>query len=162
MVKLEQLTRIHAPMQRCFDLARSVEVHLKGNVHFGEQAVASGGVTTGLIGPGQTVTWRARHLGVRQTLTSQITAFQPPRYFQDTRLAGAFREMQHDHHFRALASGTTEMLDIFRFAAPIPVLGRISEILFLRRYMAALLTERNQAIKQAAESEEWRLYLPCE
>ncbi len=54
------------------------------------------------------------------------------------------------------------MRDIFRFAAPIPVLGRIAEALVLGRYMQGLLRERNAVIKQIAESptEEWRQYLP--
>jgi len=33
MVRLEELTIVPAPIERCFDLARSVEVHLAGNVH---------------------------------------------------------------------------------------------------------------------------------
>ena len=48
MVTLETVTLIDAPIDRCFDLARSVEVHLAGNVHWGEAAVATGGVTSGL------------------------------------------------------------------------------------------------------------------
>jgi hypothetical protein len=55
MVRLEELTYIQAPIVKCFDLARSVEVHLAGNVHWGESTVATGGVTSGLIGPGQRV-----------------------------------------------------------------------------------------------------------
>jgi hypothetical protein len=70
---------IRTPIQRCFDLARSVEVHLAGNVHSGEAALATGGVTSGLIGMGYRVTWRAKHFGVWQELTSQITAFDPSR-----------------------------------------------------------------------------------
>jgi hypothetical protein len=64
MVRLEEITQIHAPIERCFDLARSVEVHLAGNVHSGEHAVAEDGVTSGLIDLGQRVTWRARHFAV--------------------------------------------------------------------------------------------------
>jgi hypothetical protein len=78
MVRIEELTTIDAPIERCFDLARSVEVHLAGNVHCGEQAVATAGVTSGLIGLGQRVTWRAKHFGVWQNLTSEITAMEPP------------------------------------------------------------------------------------
>jgi ligand-binding SRPBCC domain-containing protein len=161
MVTLNETTIIAAPIDRCFDLARSVEVHLAGNTHFGEQAVALEGATTGLLGLGDTVTWRARHFFVRQRLTSKTTAFDPPVYFQDTMLRGAFRSMQHDHHFRALSDGRCEMLDVFRFAAPIPLLGRIAESLVLRRYMQALLRERNAVIKEIAESqtEAWRQYL---
>jgi ligand-binding SRPBCC domain-containing protein len=159
MVRLEEITTIRAALDRCFDLARSVEVHLAGNVHFGEQAVATGGVTTGLIGLGQRVTWRAKHFGVWQNLTSEITAMEPPIYFQDTMVQGAFRFMRHDHYFRRLPAGETEMRDVFCFAAPFPLLGPMAETVLLRRYMQQLLHERNVAIKQIAESSEWRKYL---
>ena len=156
MVRLEERTVIHAPIERCFDLARSVEAHLAGNVHWGEQAVATGGVTSGLIGMGQRVTWQARHFGIRQRLTSEITAMDRPRYFQDTMVQGAFRFMKHDHFFRSLPAGETEMRDIFCFAAPLPVLGRLTEIAILRRYMQRLLRERIAVLRDIAES-RWTL-----
>ena len=159
MVRLEELTVIDAPIERCFDLARSVEVHLAGNVHSGEKAVALAGVTSGLLGMAERVTWRAKHFGVWQNLTSEITAMEPPSYFQDAMIQGAFRSMKHDHFFRSLSSGQTEMKDVFCFAAPLPVLGRLAEIVLLRRYMRALLHERNAAIKQIAESSDWTRYL---
>jgi len=160
MVKLEELTVIKAPIERCFDLSRSIGVHLAGSEHHGEAVVDGAEVTSGLIGMGQRVTWRAKHLGVWQTLTSKITAMEPPVYFQDTMVRGAFRFMQHDHYFRALSSGETEMKDVFCFAAPLPVLGRLAEIMLLRRYMRVLLHERNVVLKQIAESVNWRRYLP--
>src|SRR5947207_2550329 len=103
MVTLETLTLIRAPIERCFDLARNVEVHLAGNVHCGEAAVALAGVTSGLIGLGQRVTWRAKHFGVRQSLNSEITAMDRPTYFPDTMLHGAFRFMHHDQFLRPLS-----------------------------------------------------------
>ena len=160
MVRIEELTVIKAPIERCFDLARSVEVHLAGNEHCGETAVALAGVTTGLIDMGQRVTWRAKHLGVWQNLTSEITAMERPAYFQDRMIRGAFRFMKHDHYFRALPSEETEMRDVFCFAAPLPILGRLAESILLHRYMRDLLRERNAAIKQIAESSEWQRYLP--
>ena len=144
---------------RCFDLARSVQVHVLGNVHYGEQAVPIEGQTTGLLGLGERVTWRARHFGVRQTLTSEITEFDAPHAFQDTMVAGAFAWMQHDHFFREVGGGVTEMRDVFRYAAPLPVLGVLAERLVLDRYMRNLLRERNLVIKRVAESGIWRRYL---
>ena len=161
MVTITELTTIQAPLERCFDLARSVEAHLAGNTHFGEQAVATAGVTSGLLEVGQRVTWRGRHFYVRQTLASEITAMQSPFFFQDTMISGAFQSMRHDHHFKTLPSGETEMKDLFCFAAPLAILGLIAEALVLRRYMRELLRERNQVIKKIAESSEWREYLPC-
>jgi hypothetical protein len=159
MIHLEEITIIEAPIERCFDLARSVEVHLVANVHSGEQALAVDGITSELPELSQQVTWRAKHFGVWQELTSKYTAMQPPTYFQATMVKGTFRFMQADHFFRSLPSGATEMKDLFRVAAPLPVLGPLAEALFLRRYMLALLRERNAVIKQIAESNDWQHYL---
>ena|SRR6516225_8829857 len=160
VVRLEELTVIRAPIERCFDLARSVEVHLAGNVHSGEAAEAIDGITCGLIGPRQRVTWRAKHFGIWQALTSEITAMDRPTYFRDTMIRGAFRSMNHEHFFRPLSQDETEMRDVFCFAAPLRILGRLAEFVVLRRYMQALLRERNAAIKEIAESPAWRRYLP--
>ncbi len=162
MVELVEITHIVAPVKRCFDLARSIEVHLLGNRHWGDQA--SAGTRTGLMQTGEAVTWTARHFGVRQQLTSVITAFNPPGYFQDTMVKGIFRLMQHDHYFRhANVTGAGEavtcMRDVFRFAAPFGPLGWLAERLVLRRYMRGLLRERNAVIKQVAESAQWREYV---
>jgi hypothetical protein len=162
MIHLEETTIIAAPIARCFDLSRSVEVHLRSNVHSREQALARGGITSGLVGLGQQVTWRARHFGVWQNLTSRTTAMEPPFYFQVTMVRGIFRSMQANHLFRALGPSTTEMKDVFVIAAPLPILGPAAEALFLRRYMLMLLRERNTVIKQVAESEEWKRYLPTQ
>jgi hypothetical protein len=159
MIRLEETTIIEAPIERCFDLSRSVEVHLLSNVHSGEQALAVGGVTAGLVGLSEEVTWRAKHFGVWQNLTSEITAMESPCYFQVTMVRGIFRFMQADHLFESLESGGTAMKDVFSIAAPLPLLGPIAEALFLRRYMLALLRERNTVIKRVAESSEWEQYL---
>lgn len=160
MVTLEDLTMIHAPIERCFDLARSVEVHLWRNVHCGEVAMAIGGVTSGLAGMGQRVTWRAKHFGVWHNLTSEITAMDRPTYFRNIMIEGIFRFMKHDHFFRPVSREETEMRSVYCFAAPLPILGRIAEVTFLRRYMQALLRERAAAVKEIAESLKWKEYLP--
>src|ERR1700744_6328649 len=154
MIRFEETTLIRGPIERVFDLSRSVEVHLLANVHDNEQALATAGVTTGLIGLGQQVTWRAKHFGFWHNLTSRITAMEPPTYFQVTMVKGIFHFMQADHRLRSLPSGLTELNDIFAIAAPVPILGRIAEILFLRRYMVGLNRERNAVIRQLAESDD--------
>ncbi len=158
MVRIEESTVIAAPVERCFDLARSVEVHLEGNVHWGESAVALEGATSGLLGEGDRVTWQARHFLTTQTLTSAISAMNRPAHFQDVMVRGAFAWMRHDHFF-AQEDGRTRMTDVFSFAAPLGPLGRIAEWAVLRRYMRALLRERNKVIKSIAESGRWREFL---
>jgi ligand-binding SRPBCC domain-containing protein len=158
MTVIRKTTVIQAPVERCFDLARSVDVHVTSTSFSGERAV--GGVTAGLMKLGDEVTWRARHLGMVQHLSSRITAFDPPRYFRDSMLRGVFSRIDHDHFFEAAPDGATIMTDVFDFQAPLGFLGRLAEHVFLAKYMDRLLSVRNEAIKRLAESEEWRRYLP--
>ncbi|HEY9137594.1 MAG TPA: SRPBCC family protein [Terriglobus sp.] len=157
MVELHVQTHIAAPIERCFDLARSIELHLLGTQATGEQAI--GGVTSGLIGEGQSVRWRAKHFGIWQQLESRITAYDRPAFFQDTMVKGAFRFMQHDHIFQRVDADHTLMEDRFVFAAPVPFFGRLAEELVLKRYMKRFLQQRNAILKQAAESDQWKSLL---
>jgi len=157
MPRIELTLHIEAPPERCFDLSRSVEAHLHSTSRSGERAV--GGVTSGLLGLGDEVTWEARHLGVRQRLTSRITRFDRPHHFRDSMVRGAFARFDHDHFFEATATGTL-VRDLFDFAAPLGPLGWAAERLVLTAYMTRFLTERNEDLKRLAESEAWRGFVP--
>lgn len=152
-------TIIDAPRERVFDLARSIALHQDGAVATDEKAVA--GVTTGLLGADEEVTWQARHVGIVQRLRVRMTHFERPVHLQDTMVNGAFHSMQHDHWFEE-RDGKTVMTDRFGFVAPLGILGRIAERLFLTRYMRRFLEQRNAVLKQTAESNAWRRYLPDE
>ena len=141
-------TFISAPIERCFDLSRSIDLHADSMKHTGEKAIA--GRTTGLIELGETVTWQAKHFGIRQTLTSKITEFNRPNYFVDEQVSGAFKSFRHEHRL-AWQNGQTLMTDTFSFQSPLGPLGRLANILFLKSYMKRLLLKRNEIIKQAAE-----------
>ena len=148
MPKIELTTGINAPIEKVFDLARSINLHMESTKHTGEQAIA--GKTSGLIGLGETVTWRAKHFGIRQTLTSKITGFDRPNYFVDEMVQGAFKSIRHEHRF-SYSDGRTLMKDTFIFESPLGILGRFFNWLVLTRYMTRLLEQRNKVIKEAAE-----------
>ena len=156
MALIELATDIDAPISRVFDLARSIELHTNSASKTRERAVA--GVTSGLIGAGEQVTWRARHFGVWQSLTVQLDVFEPPTHFSDKMLRGVFHRMEHHHYFAASSRGTI-MRDVFEFHSPWGILGRVADELVLKRYLRSFLIERNRLIKAAAESEAWRSYL---
>lgn len=158
MPTIELSTLIAAPIERVFDLARSIDLHSSSMSNTGERAV--GGVTTGLIGLGEEVTWRARHLGIRQTLTSRIIACERPVHFADAMLRGAFHTMEHHHYFEAAGESGTVMRDVFTFASPLGILGRIMDAVFLKNYMRRFLVQRNDMLKATAESDDWKQYLP--
>lgn len=143
------VTEIRAPMELCFDLARDIDFHTRSLRETGERAVA--GRTSGLIGPGESVTWEARHLGVRQRLTSEIREFDRPRYFRDVMTAGAFKSFAHDHRFE-VRDGMTIMIDEVEMQSPLGPLGWLVDRLFLVSYMRRLLEGRCLAIKAEAEA----------
>ena len=150
MAALRIVTVILAPVEVCFDLARDIDFHVRSLESTGERAVA--GRTTGLIEYGESVTWEATHLGVRQRLTSEITAFDRPRHFRDVMTRGAFHSFAHDHHFEARGGGTV-MTDDIVFRSPFGPLGRLVDDLYLAGYLRRLLEGRCEAIKREAESD---------
>jgi ligand-binding SRPBCC domain-containing protein len=141
-------TWIAAPATVCFDLARSVEAHTASTAKTNERAVD--GVTSGLLGLGETVTWEARHFGITQRLSAKITRLEPPHLFEDRMVRGAFASFTHLHEFRDLRGGTL-MLDTFAYRSPLGLLGVVADAIFLERYMRRLLTERAEYLKGAAE-----------
>ena len=148
LIRLE--TYINAPIDRCFDLSLSVDLHRDSVAHTQERPVA--GVTSGMMKLGDTVTWEAVHFGIKQHLTSQITAYERPNRFTDEMLKGAFHDITHLHEFVSQPSGTL-MIDLFEFHAPLGFLGKLAETLFLTRYMKGLLLTRNRYLKQVAEAD---------
>ncbi len=155
MIRIQLTTVIEAPTERCFDLSRSVDLHTASTHRTGERAIA--GVTAGLIGLGQEVTWSGRHFGFRVTHTSRITALEFPKYFQDSMVRGMFRSFCHDHYFET-SEGRTLMKDVLMFEAPLGLLGRAAERLVLQKHTRRLPERRNVSIRRAAESEKWRDY----
>jgi len=144
-------TLIKADIETCFDLARSIDLHLESTKHTGETAIA--GRTSGLIEMGETVTWRAKHLGIWQTFTSIIPQMQRPVLFIDEMQRGAFKSLRHEHHFKQVNGGIL-MTDLLTFQSPLGLLGAIANKLFLTRYLTNLLLQRNEVIKLHAENND--------
>ncbi|MEO8761532.1 MAG: SRPBCC family protein [Bacteroidia bacterium] len=158
MPHIKLITKINAPVERCFDLSRSIDLHKISTSQSNEEAIA--GVTTGLIGLNEFVTWRAKHFGIWQRLTSKITAYEPSSLFVDEMTEGAFKSMHHTHRFD-FKDGVTTMIDDFIFESPFGILGRLANNIILTSYLTKLLMTRNNIIKEYAESDLWKkvLYL---
>ncbi|MGN8129158.1 SRPBCC family protein [Paenarthrobacter sp. 22069] len=140
-VSFECRTASALPVEQLFDRARSIDLHLDSQKQAGERAVK--GITSGLIGEGEEVTWRATHFGIPLMMTSRITAFDYPRSFTDEQVAGPFKAFRHLHDFAPTATGSV-MIDRVEFTAPLGVLGRAVERLFLARYLERLIIRRGQ------------------
>lgn len=141
-------TKLKADIQTCFDLARNIDFHQQSFVHSNEKAIA--GKTSGLIELGESVTWEAKHFGIKQRLTSKITEFNPPNYFVDEMVSGAFKSFKHEHIFKVQGNHIL-MIDKFHFESPFGVFGKLANVLFLKKYMSSLLIKRNNFLKLAVE-----------
>lgn len=146
-------TYIQAPPERCFDVSLDVDAHAQSTSKTKERAI--GGVTSGRMKLGDTVTWEAVHFGVKQRLTSKISRYERPHLFEDIMISGAFHCFSHIHEFREYKNGTL-MLDTFRYESPLGTLGKLADKLFLKGYMRDFLSERNLYLKQVAERDATR------
>lgn len=149
-------TIIKADIKICFDLSRSIDLHQISTAKTKEKAIA--GITIGLVNTGDFVTWEAVHFGIKQKLTSKISQVEPYVHFRDEQLKGAFKYFIHDHYFKT-ENGMVTMIDNFEFSSPYGFIGKIFDKLVLTNYMKSFLIERNQTIKEFAESEKWKMIL---
>lgn len=151
MPVIELHTPIHAPIDACFLLSLSVDVHQDSVASTKEEAIA--GITTGTMKLHDTVTWRAKHFGLMLTMTSRISAYDRPHYFVSEMIKGPFKKLYHQHLFKE-QDGQTIMTDLFEVEAPWGFLGKVAESTFLLAYMKKFLLMRNAYIKALAERAE--------
>jgi ligand-binding SRPBCC domain-containing protein len=154
METIRVATWIDAPVERCFLLSLSIDLHAASAGH--AWLKAKGGVKSGLLREGETVTLPGRPFGVLRH-TSRIDQLRPHSYFRDVMVAGNFRHFVHEHHFATMNDGT-RVRDEIRFSSRWGTVGN----LLARKRLRAYLMERGAAIKRVAESNEWKRYLDNE
>lgn len=156
MAIIHLTTIIEAPVERVFDLSRSVRLHKVSMTDHKEEIIA--GLTTGLMEKGDTVTWKACHLLKTRVLKTAITDMQKYTCFTDEQVEGDFEMMKHEHHFKPCENGTI-MIDIFTYASPYGLVGGLISKAYLSGYLKKLLEKRNAILKKYAESNQWKQIL---
>lgn len=158
MTRIELSTIIPASLPICFDLSRSVNIHVSSMQHTKERVVK--GKTEGLFELNDVVTWEARHFGITQQLSVTITQLQPYTFFEDKMVKGAFKSMVHQHYFEGIKEETL-MKDVFIYQTPYGIFGWVFDALILKRYMTSLLEQRNEHIKQQARLTQTKKQSSC-
>ena len=156
MPKIHLTSFIAAPIERVFDLSRSINLHQISTASTNEKAID--GVLSGLINKDETVTWQAKHLFKTRLFTSKITEMQSPGFFIDEMVKGDFKSFHHEHHFKAATNGTI-MIDLLSFETPYGTFGKIVNTIFLKSYIEKFLIKRNEVIKDYAETQKWKAIL---
>ena len=140
--------RIKAPIERCFDLARSVDIHVASAAKSRERVVR--GKSHGMLELGDSVTWEARHFGIRLRQGVTITRFESPHVFVDESTVGPLKSLRHTHQFVQENHGTL-MVDTFEYELSAGVFGRIVDRLVIERHLRSFLRERAAYLKREAE-----------
>jgi ligand-binding SRPBCC domain-containing protein len=156
MATIHLTTFVAAPIQRVFDLSRSINLHKISTAHTHEKVIA--GVLNGLINEGETVTWQAKHFFKERKFTSRVTSMISPDSFTDEMIKGDFKSFRHEHHFKTTANGTI-MIDLLEFESPYGFAGKILNRFYLKNYLEKLLIHRNEVIKKYAETGKWKAIL---
>ncbi len=149
-------TPVSAPLERVFDLARSVDAHLASSDPTAERVVD--GREAGLLEMGETITWEGVHFGIRQRLCVQIVSLQRPDFFRDTMTEGAFSTFTHAHYFQ-FENRVTVMRDVLDYEVPFGAAGKLFDRLLLSRHLRRFMESRNRFLKETAESDRWKHYL---
>lgn len=99
---------------------------------------------------GAKVTFRARHGGLRHTLESEITEWDPPHGFTDRQVKGPFAAWIHRHKFVPFQTGTL-MTDTIEYAVPAGPLGLLVEKLWLGEHLDRFFNHRQAEAKRLLE-----------
>jgi ligand-binding SRPBCC domain-containing protein len=142
-------TRIRAPIELCFDLARDVSAHAE-SAAFSSERVVEPGRTQGLLELGDTVAFEGRHFGFTQRFVARITAMDRPNLFVDEMVEGTFKWLRHLHEFES-KDGLTIMRDTLEWKSPFGIIGRLADLLFLCRHMRWFVATKQRNLKRIAE-----------
>ncbi len=156
MCTIHLTTFIAAPIERVFDLSRSISLHKISSAHTNKEAI--GGITSGLINKNETVTWRAKHLFKIRYFTTRISEMQSPNFFIDEMQKGDFKSLKHEHHFKKIDNGTI-MIDILNFESPYGIIGKWFNKIYLKNILQKYIVQRNIVIKDYAEAGKWKALL---
>jgi ligand-binding SRPBCC domain-containing protein len=143
-------TRIRAPIELCFDLARDVDAHAE-SAAFSSERVVKPGRLHGLLEFGDLVAFEGRHFGIRQRFVAKITVLDPPKLFVDEMVEGAFKFLRHIHEFSSM-DGIMVMRDILEWKAPFGIVGALADRLFVSAHMRRFVATKQSNLKRIIES----------
>ncbi len=130
------------------DLALDPALHADSQAEANEEVLHRTG--DGLLGLGDTVTFRARHFGIPWTMTARVTELDRPHLFVDEQVSGPFAAFRHTHRFTSDEAATV-MIDEFAFRLPAGPVGGLVARTTAAPYLRRLLTHRARFLARRAE-----------
>ena len=99
------------------------------------------------VHPGMMIEYRVRPLfGIPFTWLTEITHVEEPRYFVDEQRVGPYALWHHEHWFRALENGRTEVRDCVHYIVPFGPLGELVRPFLVEPQLQKIFHFRNDAV----------------
>ena len=94
-------------------------------------------------------------LGIPLTWVTEITQVRKPNHFVDEQRVGPYRIWHHEHFFRAIDDGETEVRDLVHYVPPFGPLGAILNRLVIARQLARIFHFREQQLTTMARGDSF-------
>lgn len=148
MERIEQRIVIAAPIERVFhfhddtrNLLRITPPSIKVSIE-----------TMGKPGLGYEVVLKVRQFGIfTMRWKVRITEYVPPTLMSDEQVSGPFAYWKQTRRLREVDGGT-ELTDTVEYRPPFGILGRIANVLVIRRQVLEMFAYRQATTKRLLES----------
>ena len=98
--------------------------------------------------PGQIIEYKIKPLlGISLYWMTEITHVDPLRLFVDEQRRGPYRLWHHQHQFKSIEGGT-EMTDIVHYQLPFWLLGKIAQVLTVKKQLRQIFQYRYTKIEE--------------
>jgi Uncharacterized conserved protein len=95
---------------------------------------------------GMIITYKIKPLpGIKMNWVTEITNVKEQQYFVDEQRLGPYALWHHEHHFKEIDGGV-HMTDILNYAMPYGIIGRLGNLLLVRREILKIFAYRKTAI----------------
>ena len=101
------------------------------------------------IYPGLMIEYRVRPLWrIPMTWLTEITHVDAPHRFVDEQRVGPYTIWHHEHTFRALDGGQTEIVDVVYYVLPLGWLGNLAHPFLVAPQLHAIFAFREKAVRE--------------
>jgi ligand-binding SRPBCC domain-containing protein len=98
---------------------------------------------------GLMIEYRVRPLlGLRLRWLTEITHVERPGYFVDEQRVGPYRLWHHEHYFRALEDGRTEMRDVVHYVLPLAPFSEVVHPWLVGPKLRRIFAYREAAVRE--------------
>lgn len=98
--------------------------------------------------PGMFITYKVSPaLGIKLNWVTEITQIDNKKFFIDEQRRGPYRIWHHEHHFKEVEGGV-EMHDILYYSAPLGFIGKLADLIFIRKKVEQIFVYREKRIEE--------------